>query len=107
MRRVLEIAFVVLAVCLVFGRASGYYLSCQDETRDEAAEICERLEEISPAHPDVLYLRQRLANLSGDGEAAREVRRKLAGLTGEYIHYRFLGRPWEGDAPGRRGGETT
>jgi hypothetical protein len=87
--------------------ARAYYLSCQDETRGEAAAICERLEEMRPAHPDVLYLRQRLANLAGDGKAVREVRQKLAGLTGEYIHYRFLGRPWDGDAPGRREGETT
>ena len=75
--------------CLV---ARAYYLSCRNDMRGEAAKMCKRLEEIRPDHPDVLYLRLRLADLAGDVGAAREARSRLAALTGEYLHHRFVNR---------------
>ena len=85
--------------------ARAYYLSCRDVTRRDADEICGCLEEIRPSHPDVLYLRLRLAGLSGDAEAEREARRKLSALTGEYVHHRFVNRQEGRGASGGRARE--
>ena len=81
--------------------ARAYYFSCMDATRSEAEAICGRLEGISPEHPDVLYLRLHLAGLCGDADTAQTVRRKLSGMTSEYLHYRFLNQPSNHDAPTR------
>ena len=67
-------------------------------SRDRASEL---LEGISPEHPDVLYLRLHLADLCGDADTAQTVRRKLSGMTSEYLHYRFLNQPSNHDAPTR------
>ncbi len=87
--------------------ARAYYFSCRDETRSGAEDICGRLEEISPGHPDVLYLRLRLAGLCGDAEGEKEARRRLSALTGEYLHYRFINQHINSDAPARRARQTT